>query len=180
MLVLLVGSSWCLSKMKHNMAFTMAKTSDACYLASYATMPANQSNLTVSGLLEVVFHAQRYFLWTVVLIRMLHVFLQRAVRLLPVTVRVYGGDLLPGYVVRKRKRLGVFVLKEALEVALGQPGGVLLGERFELLTLFLLVHFPEYELQVADLRAAVFVAHANQSGHSPAHDQDPAEDLGKR
>lgn len=111
---------------------------------------------------------------------MLHVSLQRAVILLAVIIRVYGGDLLPGFVVRERKRLGVFVLEEALEVPFGQPGGVLIGERIELLTLFLLVHFPEGELKEADLRATVFVTRANQTAHSAAHDQDPAEDLKKR
>lgn len=80
----------------------------------------------------------------------------------------------------KRKLLGVFVFEEALEVSLGQPGGVLVRERFELLTLFLFVHFPESQLQVAHLRAAVFVTRADQSGQSSAHDQNPAEDLKKR
>lgn len=108
---------------------------------------------------------------------MLHVPLQRAVILIAVVIRVNGGDLLPGLVVRKRKRLGVLVLEEALEVSLGQPRGVLLRKRIELLTLSLFVHFPESELQVADLRAAVFVACANQTGQRTAHDQDPAGDL---
>lgn len=108
---------------------------------------------------------------------LLHVLLQGAVTLLAPGEGVVCRDLLPRLVAGERELLGVLVLKEALQVPLGQLGGVVQREAVEALLLFLHVALPERELQVADFGAAVCAAGADEAPEGSQDDDAPAQDL---
>lgn len=126
-------------------------------------------------MLEV--HYRPLLIWCVVPVCPLHVTLQGAVILLAPGEGVERGDLLPRFVVGERERIGVLVLKEALQVSLGQLGGVLHGEGVKALLLFLHVALPERELQEADFGATVGVAGTQKAHGGGNNDDTPAQDL---
>lgn len=87
-------------------------------------------------------HVQdRSFLWCEVPVCPLHVTLQGAVVLLTPGKGVESRDLLPCFVVGKREWIRVPVLKEALQVSLGQLGSVINSKGIKVLLLFLHVAF---------------------------------------
>lgn len=124
----------------------------------------------------VLYVQHRFVLWEVPVCP-LHVALQGAVTLLALGEGVVCRDLLPCPVVGERERSRVLVLKEALQVSVGQFGGVFHSESIKALLLLFHVAFPEGELQEADFGAAVFVAGTQEAPDDSGNDHTPAQDL---
>ena len=139
--------------------------------------PTYKQHLPLDHLYSVLKAYDRSLLWCEVPVYPLNIPLQSAVILLTRGKIIICRDLLPCLVVGERKWNRVLVLKEALQVSLGQLGGIVQSVGVEERLLFFWIAFPECELQVADFGATVSTAGTQEAHEDRDNDDTPAQDL---